>query len=55
MSQTSVYLYTVFKHIQLKIYLFIYVKNMQFKPLQREDKSELVSTHFLRDMLPSDI
>ena len=39
MSQTSVYLYAVFKHVQFKIYL-IYVKNMQIKPLQREDKSE---------------
>ena len=39
MSQTSVYLYAVFKHIQFKIYFFM-VKNMQFKPLQREDKSE---------------
>ena len=38
MPQTSVLLYAVFKHIQL--YLFICVKNMQFKPLQREDKSE---------------
>ena len=29
---------------------------MQFKPLQREDKSEYVSTQFfLRDMLPSEI